>query len=138
VINDWNKYMNATIPSTLDVLQFTRQSLIAERTVLGDAACITVGIFPHHGGQKGFKKKNVEVIYVNETFSMEHCCSIIGRANGLGMYDCFLHEKEVLCQSSSQIKIHPQHIYFLRLVQMNLHFVAILYTASRNIENIFE
>ena len=62
VINDRNKRTNTTIPSTLDVPQFTGQSLVAGGTILGDVACITVGIFLHHGGLKGFEKKNVEVI----------------------------------------------------------------------------
>ena len=129
VINDRNKCTNATIPSTLDVPQFTGQSLVAGGTVLGDAACITVGIFPYHGGPKGFEKKNVEVIYVNETFSTEHCCGIIGRANGFGMYDRFCTKKKCYIKAHHKSKFIPNASLFLRLAQMNLHFVAISYTA---------
>jgi hypothetical protein len=58
---------NAAFPSTVDVGQVAHQSVVAEGIVLGDAAYSAVGIFPYHGGPKGFEKKNVEVIYVNET-----------------------------------------------------------------------
>ena len=58
--------MNASIPSTLDVPQFTCQSAVAGGIILGDAAYSAVGIFPYHGGPKGFETKNVKIIYVNE------------------------------------------------------------------------
>jgi hypothetical protein len=58
---------NILIPSTLDVGQVACQSVVAGRIILGDVAYSAVGIFPYHGGPKGFEKKNVEVIYVNET-----------------------------------------------------------------------
>ena len=112
VINDWNKYTSASIPSTLDVPQCTRQSIVAGGTVLGDAACIAVGIFPHHGGPKGFEKKNVEVIYVNETFSTERCCGIIGRANGFGMYDRFCTKKKCYIKAHHKSKFIPNASHF--------------------------
>jgi hypothetical protein len=67
--------------------------MVAGGIVLGDVAYSAIGIFPYHGGPKGFEKEDIKVIYVNDTFSMEHCCGIIGRANGVGMYDCFCTKK---------------------------------------------
>ncbi len=95
MLDDQKKHISTTIPSTLDDLRFTRQSVVAGGIILGDAAYSAVGIFPYHGGPKGFETKNVKIIYVNETFSMEHCCGIIGKANGFGMYDCFCTKKKL-------------------------------------------
>ena len=55
-------HMNTPIPSTLDVRQVARPSVVAGGIVLGDAAYSAVGIFPYHGGSKGFETKNVKII----------------------------------------------------------------------------
>jgi hypothetical protein len=102
----------APIPSTLDVGQVAHQSVVAGGIVLGDAAYSAVGIFPYHGGPKGFEKKNIEVIYVNETFSTEHCCGIIGRANGFGMYDCFCTKKKCSVKAHHKSKFIPRTSLF--------------------------
>ncbi len=69
-------HRNAPIPSALDGGQVAHQSVVAGGIVLRDAAYSVVGIFPYHGGPNGFEKKNIGVIYVNETFLIEHFCSI--------------------------------------------------------------
>jgi hypothetical protein len=112
VLNDQKKHMNATIPSTLDVPQFTHQSAVAGGIVLGDAAYSAVGIFPYHGGPKGFETKNVKIIYVNETFSMERCCGIIGKSNGYGMYDQFCTKKKCCVKAHRKSKFIPNTSLF--------------------------
>ncbi len=82
------KFWNATLPSALHDKRAARQSVIAGGTVIGEAAYATVGIFPCEG-PKGFERKNVDIVYINETFTLDCCCRIIGRANGFGMYDRF-------------------------------------------------
>lgn len=105
-------HRNAPIPSTLDGGQVARQSMVAGGIVLGDAACRVVGIFPYHGGPKGFEKKNIEVIYVNETFSTERCCGIIGRANGFGLYDRFCTKKNCSVKAHHKSKFIPMTSLF--------------------------
>ena len=89
-------HKNAPIPSTLDGGQVAHQSVVAGGIILGDAAYSVVGIFPYHGGPKGFKKKNIEVIYVNETFSTEHCCGVIGKAKASACMIAFAQKTIVL------------------------------------------
>ena len=48
-----------------------------------------------------------------------------------------LHKKECCVKAHHKSKFIPNASLFLRLVQMNLRFVAISYTAWRNIENKF-
>jgi hypothetical protein len=60
MLDDWKDHMNATIPSTLDVPQVTRQSVIAGGIILGDAAYSAIGIFLYHGSPKCFETKNVK------------------------------------------------------------------------------
>jgi hypothetical protein len=105
-------HRNTAIPSTLDVGQVAHQSVVAGGIVLGDVAYSAVGIFPYHGGPKGLKKKNIKVIYVNETFSMEHCCGIIGRANSFGMYDRFCTKKKCCVKAHHKSKFIPRTSLF--------------------------
>ena len=106
-------HRNAPILSALDGGQVARQSMVAGGIVLGDAACSVIGIFPYHGCPKGFeKKKNIEVIYVNETFSTEHCCGVIGEANGFGLYDHFCTKKNCTVKAHHKSKFIPKTSLF--------------------------
>jgi hypothetical protein len=80
---------------TLDVRQVACRSIVAGGIVIGDASYSAVGIFPYHGDPQGFEMKNVKGIFVNETFSTEHCCGIIGRVYGFGMHDSFCTKRSV-------------------------------------------
>jgi hypothetical protein len=112
MLNDCKIHRKTSIPSTLDVPQVTHQSIIAGGTVLEDATYSAVGIFPYYGGPKGFEMKNVKVIYVNETFSMEHCCGIIGRAKGVGTYNCFSTKKKCHVKAHHKSKFIPNTSLF--------------------------
>ena len=89
--------------------------MVAGGIVFGDAAYSAIGIFPYHGSPKGFEKKNNEFIYVNETFSMEHCCSIIGRANCFGMYNHFCTKKKCSVKAHHKSKFIPKTSLFFVL-----------------------
>ncbi len=80
---------------------------LAGGIIVGDAAYSAVGIFSYQGGPKGFETKNAEVIFVNQTFSKEPCCGIIGRANGFGMYDCFCTKKKCGVKAHQKSKFIP-------------------------------
>ena len=85
---------------------------LCKRSVLGEAAYTTVGIFPYRGGPKGFERKNVDIVYINETFTLDHCCGIIGRANGFGMYDHFCTKKECSVKAHLKSKFIPETSLF--------------------------
>lgn len=94
-----NNPWNANIPSHKDLLYDSHQFIVARGVVLGGAAYSAFGIFPYCGGPKGYEIKYVGVACANETFSMEHCCGIIDRGNGLGVWPN-LHRKRMVYQSS--------------------------------------
>ena len=123
------KFWNATLPSTLHDKQAACQSVVAGGSVPGEAAYATVGIFPYHGGPKGFERKNVNIVYINETFFLDRCCGIIGRANGFGMYDHFCTKKDALSKHISNQNSYQRHLFSLPRAQMILHSVVILYVA---------
>ena len=123
------KFWNATLPSTLHDKRAARQSVVAGGSVLGEAAYATVGIFPYRGGPKGFKRKNVNIVYINETMTLDCCCGIIGRANGFGVYDYFCTKKDALSKLISNQSSSQRHLFSLPLAQMILHSVVILYVA---------
>jgi hypothetical protein len=123
------KIWNATLPTTLHDKRAARQSVVAGGTVLGEAAHTAVGIFPYCGGPKGFETKNVGIAYVNVTFTSDHCCGIIGRANGFGMYDCFCTKKDVLSKLISNQNSSQRPLFSLPLAQMIQHSVVISYAA---------
>jgi hypothetical protein len=106
------KIWNATLPTTLHDKRAARQSVVAGGTVLGEAAHTAVGIFPYRGGPKGFETKNVGIAYVNVTFTSDHCCGIIGRANGFGMYDCFCTKKGCSVKAHLKSKFIPETSLF--------------------------
>ena len=80
-------------------------------SVIREAAYATVGIFPYRGGSKGFERKNVDIVYINETFTLD-CCGIIGRANGFGMYDRFCTKKECSVKAHLKSKFIPETSLF--------------------------
>ena len=123
------KFWKITLTSTLHDKRAARQSVVAEGSVIGEAAYATVGIFSYRGGPKGFKRKNVDIVYINETFTLDRCCGIIGRANGFGMYDRFSTKKDALSKLISNQNSSHRHLFSLPLAQMILHSVVILYVA---------
>ena len=129
-IHNYTKYhTNARSPLTLNVRQVGRRSVVAGGIVVGDVVYSAVGIFPYQGGPKGFETKNVEDIFVNETFSRERCCGIIGRANGFSMYDRFCTKKKCGVKAHQKPKFTPNTSPFLCLAETRLHSVATLHTA---------
>jgi hypothetical protein len=123
------KIWNTTLPTTSHDKRAACQSGVAGGTVLGEAVHIAVGIFPYHGGPKGFETENVDIVYVNETFTSDHCCGIIVRANGFGMYDRFCTKKDVLSKLISNQNSSQRPLFSLPLAQMILHSVVISYVA---------
>jgi hypothetical protein len=106
------KIWNATLPSTLHDKRAARQSVVTGGSVHGEAAYATVGIFPYCGGPKGFKRKNVDIVYINKTFTLNRCCGIIGRANGFGMYDRFCTKKGCSVKAHLKSKFFPETSLF--------------------------
>ena len=68
------KFWKITFTSTLHDKLAARQSVVAGGSVIGEAAYAAVGIFPYRGGPKGFERKNVDIVYITETFTLDHCC----------------------------------------------------------------
>lgn len=64
-------------------------------------------MFPYRGGPKGFEKSKVDVVFVDERFSTERCCGIIGNANGFGTFDRFCVKKECLVKAHKKSKFFP-------------------------------
>ncbi len=122
-------FWNATLPSTLHDKRAACQSVVAGGSVIWEAAYATVGIFPYHGGPKGFERKNVDIVYINETFTLDRCCGIIGRTNGFGMYKHCCTKKNALSNLISNQNSSQRHLFSLPLAQMILHLVVILYVA---------
>ena len=121
---DSKKFWNATLPSTLHDKRAACQSVVAGGSVLREAAYATVGIFSYRGGPKGFERKNVDIVYINETFTLDRCCGIIGRANGFGMYDRFCAKKNALSKLISNQNSSQRHLFSLPMAQMILHSVV--------------
>ena len=106
------KFWSSTLPSTLHDKQAARQSVVAGGSVIGEAAYAAVGIFPYSGGPKGFESKNVGIVHINETFTLDRCCGIIGRANGFGMYDRFCTKKGCSVKAHLKSKFIPERSLF--------------------------
>ena len=106
------KFWKITLTSTLHDKLAARQSVVAGGRVIGEAAYAAVGIFPYSGGPKGFESKNVGIVHINETFTLDRCCGIIGRANGFGMYDRFCTKKGCSVKAHLKSKFIPERSLF--------------------------
>lgn len=119
------KFWKITFTSTLHDKLAARQSVVAGGSVIGEAAYAAVGIFPYSGGPKGFESKNVGIVHINETFTLDRCCGIIGRANGFGMYDRFCTKNDALSKLISNQNSSQRDHFSLPLAPMILHSVVI-------------
>lgn len=80
---------------------------------MGHAASGVIGMFPYRGGPKGFEKTRVDVVFVDECFSTDRCCGIIGNANGFGLFDRFCVKKECSVKAHNKTRFIPHKaLYF--------------------------
>jgi hypothetical protein len=105
--------VNATVlTSFLDNHAARQKVCVAGGTVIGEAAHAAVGIYPYHGGPKSFETKNVDVVHINVTFTLDHCCGIIGKANDFGMFDRFCTKKGCSVKAHLKSKFIPETSLF--------------------------